>query len=80
MSGVFSTDPKATDFYARTDSRLFIVKDTDWFIFPYPGMEWMRYVTKHTFKEIPIVLSFVLSFINLFVFLSYGRVGNFALA
>ena len=36
-AGVFSDNPKATDYYARTDSRLFIIRDTNWFILPYPG-------------------------------------------
>ena len=56
MSGVFSTDPKATDFYARTDSRLFIVKDTDWFIFPYPGMKFMSLMfSPSQLKEIILI-------------------------
>ncbi|KAH3788486.1 hypothetical protein DPMN_166630 [Dreissena polymorpha] len=36
-SGAFSADEKSSDFYARTDSRTFIIRETGWFIFPYPG-------------------------------------------
>ena len=36
--GAFSDDPNSNDFFARTDSRLEVIKETDWFIFPYPGV------------------------------------------
>ena len=51
-AGGFSDDPKAADFYARTDSRLYIVDKTAWFIFPYPGKKicspfWEGHFVKH---------------------------------
>ncbi|XP_060564520.1 solute carrier family 23 member 1-like, partial [Ruditapes philippinarum] len=36
-AGGFDMSPDSDDFYARTDSRTFIIDDTKWFIFPYPG-------------------------------------------
>ena len=78
MSGVFSSDPKATDFYARTDSRLFIVKDTDWFIFPYPGMRLIRLcfsINLNLKKSFSFVLIQNICFIHLFVFFKLWKTG-----
>ncbi|KAH9520301.1 hypothetical protein Btru_060447, partial [Bulinus truncatus] len=36
-AGAISDDPKSIARFARTDSRLYIVKESDWFTFPYPG-------------------------------------------
>ena len=36
-AGVLSDDPSSVQFYARTDSRLYVVGQTSWFILPYPG-------------------------------------------
>ncbi|KAH9520297.1 hypothetical protein Btru_060442 [Bulinus truncatus] len=35
-AGAISDDPKSIARFARTDSRLYIVKESDWFTFPYP--------------------------------------------
>ncbi|KAL4231463.1 hypothetical protein ACF0H5_009040 [Mactra antiquata] len=35
--GGFNMSSDSPDFYARPDSRLYIIGETDWFIFPYPG-------------------------------------------
>ena len=44
VAGGFSMDNASPDFYARTDSRMYIVRDTDWFIFPYPGIYIIRFL------------------------------------
>ncbi|KAH9520294.1 hypothetical protein Btru_060439 [Bulinus truncatus] len=36
-AGTMSDDPNSNQRFARTDSRLNIVEESDWFIFPYPG-------------------------------------------
>lgn len=35
--GALSSDPNSKEFNARTDARLNIITDTDWFLYPYPG-------------------------------------------
>ena len=37
VAGALSDDPKSDQFYARTDSRLYVVEQTKWFVLPYPG-------------------------------------------
>ena len=37
LTGVLSDDPKSDAFYARTDSRLYVIEQTEWFLLPYPG-------------------------------------------
>ncbi|KAJ8305015.1 hypothetical protein KUTeg_018598 [Tegillarca granosa] len=36
-AGVFSDDPNAPDFNARTDARADVISNFPWFYFPYPG-------------------------------------------
>ncbi|KAL4231462.1 hypothetical protein ACF0H5_009039 [Mactra antiquata] len=36
-AGGYDMSEDSPDYYARTDSRMFIVDQTSWFIFPYPG-------------------------------------------
>ncbi|KAJ8321043.1 hypothetical protein KUTeg_002630, partial [Tegillarca granosa] len=35
--GVLSDDPKSKEFLARTDSKTWVLKESPWFYFPYPG-------------------------------------------
>ncbi|XP_071090863.1 solute carrier family 23 member 2-like [Haliotis cracherodii] len=35
--GVLSDDPLSKDYYARTDSRNYVIRQSPWFFFPYPG-------------------------------------------
>ncbi|XP_067657396.1 solute carrier family 23 member 1-like [Haliotis asinina] len=37
VSGSLSDDPLSTDYYARTDSRNYVIRQSPWFFFPYPG-------------------------------------------
>nr|KAI8755909.1 solute carrier family 23 member 2-like [Biomphalaria glabrata] len=37
VAGTMSDDPNSIEQFARTDARLHIVHESDWFIFPYPG-------------------------------------------
>ncbi|XP_052804781.1 solute carrier family 23 member 1-like [Mya arenaria] len=37
VAGVFSDDTSSPSYYARTDSRLAVIDETPWFLFPYPG-------------------------------------------
>ncbi|KAH9520303.1 hypothetical protein Btru_060449 [Bulinus truncatus] len=36
-AGTMSDDPNSKQRFARTDSRFYIVRESDWFTFPYPG-------------------------------------------
>ncbi|CAL1537464.1 unnamed protein product [Lymnaea stagnalis] len=36
-TGTMSNDPTHKHYFARTDSRMHIVEEADWFTFPYPG-------------------------------------------
>ncbi|XP_067657359.1 solute carrier family 23 member 1-like [Haliotis asinina] len=36
-SGVLSSDPESPQYYARTDSRTYVIRDSGWFYVPYPG-------------------------------------------
>ncbi|XP_060064647.1 solute carrier family 23 member 1-like [Ylistrum balloti] len=37
VCGVFSNDPKATDYFARTDVMSGVIQNASWIYFPYPG-------------------------------------------
>ncbi|XP_060081735.1 solute carrier family 23 member 2-like [Ylistrum balloti] len=37
MTGSLSDDPKSAQFFARTDSRVKVIEEANWFYFPYPG-------------------------------------------
>ncbi|BFY97984.1 hypothetical protein BsWGS_01024 [Bradybaena similaris] len=36
-AGAFTDDPSSLQYQARSDARLQVMEETDWFIFPYPG-------------------------------------------
>lgn len=42
--GAFSDDANSDSFYARTDTRLEVIAETDWLILPYPGRFWLANV------------------------------------
>jgi len=46
VTNALSSDKDSDSFYARTDTRLEVVSQTDWFIFPYPGMMYTMFNSK----------------------------------
>ncbi|XP_071091152.1 solute carrier family 23 member 1-like [Haliotis cracherodii] len=37
LSGALSSEPESPQYYARTDSRTYVIRDSGWFYVPYPG-------------------------------------------
>ncbi len=37
LAGAFPSDPSSTGYGGRTDTKLGVLKDANWFRFPYPG-------------------------------------------
>ena len=58
LAGVLSDDPKSDEFYARTDSRLYVIEQTEWFLLPYPGQCLQTQMENHgtlTYKTITCI-------------------------
>ncbi|XP_046557261.1 solute carrier family 23 member 2-like [Haliotis rubra] len=62
VAGVLSPDPKNIQYFARTDSRTYVIRDSSWFSFPYPGQFGMPQI--NAFAVTSFLISTILSIID----------------